>query len=71
MGQQKQSRTDEEIGLMFLSYVGTFILGVLVMAAMSLSSCTPDYKVTSGKEFIIEKASYKCTKTNELLGKKL
>ena len=71
MGRLKQSKKDEEINALILSHLGVFILGFLTMVAMSLSSCTADFKITSGKEFIIEKASYKCTKTNELLGKKL
>jgi hypothetical protein len=42
-------------------------LGVLAGIAVYETLTTNNSEIKSGKEFIIENATYKCTKTNELV----
>ena len=53
------------------SFLTGLIIGALAMIIiLTMIICdiyTHDQSIISGKEFIIDRASYKCTKTNELL----
>ncbi len=55
----------------FLGYFLGWFLGVIVMGATLYFMMPGNFiniaSVTDGKEFVIENASYRCVKTNELL----
>jgi len=53
----------EKLGFIFRGFVGGCVF-ILILAQIF---STADSEIKSGKEFIIENATYKCTKTNELL----
>jgi len=50
---------------MYYTWMG-FLLGCIFTVFLGVYLSTDNKFIKSGKEFIIENATYKCTKTNEL-----